>query len=129
MIVMKINKIIMVLILIIMVVLSLYTVSFAELDPTTSMKDMQDASSAENADGTKQVGKVINTIIGFIQVAGTGISLIMVSILGIKYLLAAPNDKADAKKQIMPMLIGAILLFGAANIMQIISDFVSESFK
>ena len=126
---MKINKIIMVLILIIMVVLSLYTVSFAELDPTTSMKDMQDASSAEKAEGTTEVGKVINTIIGFIQVAGTGISLIMVSILGIKYLLAAPNDKADAKKQIMPMLIGAILLFGAANIMQIISDFVAESFQ
>lgn len=66
---------------------------------------------------------IINTVIGFIQITGTGISVIMVTVLGIKYMLAAPSDKADVKKQIAPLLIGAVLLFASVNIIQIIADF------
>ena len=61
----------------------------------TGMKE--DASKVE---GSETIKPVINAIIGTIQVAGTGIALIMVSVLGIKYMLAAPNDKADVKVEI-----------------------------
>ena len=72
---------------------------------------------------TGKLSPIINSVIGFIQITGTGISVIMVSVLGIKYLLASPGDKADVKKQIAPMVIGAILLFASVNIIQIIADF------
>ena len=65
----------------------------------------------------------INNVIGLIQVAGTGISVIVVTMLGIKYLLASPSEKADVKKQITPILIGCVLLFGAVNLVAIIADF------
>ena len=65
----------------------------------------------------------INNVIGLIQVAGTGISLVVVTMLGIKYLLASPSEKADVKKQIAPILIGCVLLFGAVNLVAIIADF------
>ena len=71
------------------------------------------------------IGGIINTAIGFIQIVGTGISVIMVSVLGIKYMLAAPSDKAEVKKQIAPLVIGAVILFVSVNIIQIISDFSS----
>ena len=65
----------------------------------------------------------INNIIGLIQLAGTGISVVVVTMLGIKYILASPSEKADVKKQIVPILIGCVLLFGAVNLVAIVADF------
>ena len=65
----------------------------------------------------------INTVIGLLQVAGTGISLIMISTLGIKYILASVEEKAEIKKTAMPILIGAVLLFGAVNIIAVVEEF------
>ena len=125
---MKIKSIVLILVISIVISISFSEFSFvyAELDPVSAMNEAEDPSDASGAEG---LGNVINTIIAFIQVIGTGISLIMGTVLGIKYLLAAPSDKADVKKQIMPMIIGAFLLFGAVNIMAIIADFTSELFN
>lgn len=80
---------------------------------------------APNSASSQKIGPIINTVIGFIQITGTGISVIMVTVLGIKYMLASPGDKADVKKQIAPLLIGAVILFASANIIQIIANFAS----
>jgi hypothetical protein len=69
------------------------------------------------------IRNTINNVIGLIQFAGTGISVIVVTMLGIKYILASPSEKADVKKQIAPILIGCVLLFGAVNLVAIIADF------
>ena len=126
---MKTKKILIILSIIFIVSFCFYTISVAdsaELDPKTAMTGMKD--DATNADGADTIKPVINAVIGTLQVAGTGIALIMISILGIKYMMAAPNDKADVKKQITPMVIGAILLFGAVNIIQIIANFTEKTF-
>ena len=86
---------------------------------------MQGVSNAPSNAGTSGTTKVINNIIGIMQVVGTGISLIVISMLGIKYILASPSDKADVKKNIMPILIGCVLLFAAVNIAGIIENFTS----
>lgn len=69
------------------------------------------------------IANTINDVIGLLQIAGTGISLIVVTMMGIKYMLASPSEKADTKKMIAPVLIGCVLLFGAVNIVAIIADF------
>ena len=68
--------------------------------------------------------EILNKIIGLMQVAGTGIALVVITLLGIKYMLASPSEKADTKKMIMPILIGCILLFAAVNIVSTILDLV-----
>lgn len=125
---MKMKRMIVILSLILVASLCFSMVSSAySLDPKAAMTGMQeDASTAE---GSETIKPVINAIIGTIQVAGTGISLIMVSILGIKYMMSAPNEKADVKKQITPMVIGAVILFGSVNIIQIIANFTEKTFK
>ena len=75
------------------------------------------------ASTTSKVGTVINNVIGLIQMVGSGIALIVITILGIKYLLASPGEKADVKKQIFPILIGCVLLFGAVNLMEAVAEF------
>lgn len=89
------------------------------------MKGVKTAPTGNNLKTTT----VINIVIGIIQVVGTGISLIMISLLGIKYLLASPSEKADVKKNIMPILIGCVLLFAGAQIAGIIENFTNATFK
>lgn len=96
-------------------------------DVGTVVNDMAGASDWTSVDGDKIAG-TINNVIGLIQVAGTGIALVVTTLLGIKYILASPSEKADVKKQIMPILIGCVLLFGAVNLVAIVSDF-SEVLK
>ncbi len=74
------------------------------------------------------IGKIINSIIGIIQYAGSGIAVITVSILGIKYLLTSPSEKAEIKKMAEPIVIGCVLLFGSVNIAAIIYYFTKGAF-
>ncbi len=92
-------------------------------DVIGAMGETSEMASAENG-----FGKIINIIIGIIQVAGTGIALIAILILGIKYLLTSPSEKAETKKSILPIIIGCILLFGAVNLMSTLYNFTQSSF-
>lgn len=73
--------------------------------------------------------KAMNTILGLVQVAGTGVALISVSLLGIKYMLASAEDKAEIKKYMIGACIGGFLVFGGVEIAQIIADFTPEVLK
>ena len=88
-----------------------------------SIKDgMKPAVSLPSGGTDKGLGKVINTAIGLIQLAGTGVSLIVITICGIKYMLASAQEKADVKKQLVPIVIGCVLLLVATNIVGIIAE-------
>lgn len=65
-------------------------------------------------------------IVGLIQVVGTMVSVGMLIILGIKYVLGSAEQKAEYKKTLFPYIIGAILIFGAVNLTQIIYTWASE---
>ena len=97
------------------------TINVYATDVNAIISSMEGTS--EMATGGDGIKSAINNVIGLIQVAGTGISVVVVTMLGIKYLLASPSEKADVKKQIAPILTGCVLLFGAVNLVAIIADF------
>lgn len=125
------NRKIIVCLVIILLLISCMSVSFAAIiNPVEAMKGMGQDTTNESLDSVaNSLGPVINTAIGLIQMVGTGLSLVMVSILGIKYMMAAPNDKAEVKKQITPMVVGCAILFASVNIVQIIANFTEETLK
>jgi outer membrane protease len=51
----------------------------------------------EGDGGSNGITQALNSILGIVQIAGTGIALITVSITGIRYMLASVDDKAQAK--------------------------------
>lgn len=65
----------------------------------------------------------INKGITILQVTGTGVAVIAVTLLGGKYIMASPSEKAETKKLILPIIIGCVLVFGAVNIVAIIVKF------
>ena len=115
-------------------VLCLFTMLFSVLinfsyaadnDPRDMSGLITDMATANDMSEQGRIGKVINNVIGLLQMAGSGIALIVITILGIKYILASPSEKADVKKSIMPVIIGCILLFGAVNLMAAVATFAT----
>ena len=72
---------------------------------------------------------IVNTILGIVQIAGTGIALISITLTGIRYMLASVEDKAQTKKYLVGALIGSLLLFGGIGIMKIIQNVTTTAFK
>lgn len=71
--------------------------------------------------------KVTNTagqILTIVRIVGMAVAVIMLTILGIKYVAASPNEKADYKKGMTVYVVGAILLFGASALLSVIQKFV-----
>ena len=90
----------------------------------SSMKGVSDPIENPTQTG---LWKAINVVIGLMQIAGTGISLIVVTMLGIKYVWASVEQKAEIKKQAIPIIIGCVLLFGAVNLMAAIEEFAQTA--
>ena len=71
--------------------------------------------------------KVTNTagqILTIVRIVGMAVAVIMLTILGIKYVAASPNEKADYKEGMTVYVVGAVLLFGASALLSVIQKFV-----
>lgn len=91
-------------------------------DIDTLIGNMGGVKEVEAGSTDGRIGKVINAIIKLIQIAGTGVSVIIVTALGIKYMLASSSEKADIKKMATPIIVGCALLFAASNLVAIIAS-------
>ena len=80
-----------------------------------------------NEDDLGELGKSINTITAILQIAGTGISIIVVTLLGAKYMLSSAEQKAEIKQRAMPVVIGMVILFGAVNMVAIVGNLANAA--
>lgn len=85
--------------------------------------DPDDFKDIYNQSGTSTLSNKTGQIINIVQIAGTGISVIALIVLGIKYILSSPNEKATVKEQLIPYVIGAIIFFAASNLVAIVIGF------
>lgn len=72
---------------------------------------------------------IAGQILGVVQVIAVAVAVIMLIVLAIKYISSAPNDKAEIKKNAIVYVVGAIILFGAAGLLQLIQTFAKDAFK
>lgn len=67
-------------------------------------------------------------IIGILQTAGTVIAVVILIILGLKYMMGSAEEKAEYKKTMIPYVIGAVCIFLAPTIATVVYN-VAISFK
>ena len=72
---------------------------------------------------TQNVTDIGNKIMGIIQVVGILAAVIILMVLGIKYMMGSAEEKAEYKKTMMPYVIGAVLIFAASRIANAIYNF------
>lgn len=75
--------------------------------------------------GTKTNQKLTDaagTVLGYVQFFGYALAIGMLLYIGIKYMMASANEKADLKKGSINFVIGAILVAAASTIVGIFKD-------
>ncbi len=91
------------------------------------LADVNPGNFTGSADGmdTEKLNKVGNQVIYLIRLIGTMISVGVLVVLGVKYMTASPEGKADFKSTMIPYLVGAVLVFAATWIASAIYGFAS----
>lgn len=112
------------LLIILFVVLSSLNVCFATVP---GILDAVDESFVEAGGGTGKIQNLGGIILKAVQVVGTTAALVTIIICAMKYMLAAPEGKAEYKKRLTPIVIGSIILFAAANILTLIQSTVNTA--
>ena len=59
-------------------------------------------------------------ILGIVQTVGVVLSVVILSILGIKYMMGSAEEKAEYKKTFIPYIVGAVCIFLAPTIANMI---------
>ena len=57
------------------------------------------------------------------QIICYGAAVIILMIVGVKFMIAAPEGKAQIKEKSVPAVIGAVLLFAVGSIIRIVANF------
>lgn len=99
-----------------MLVVSMGTISFAGESPagdSTGIVETITGGGNANTDGLQGVGA---NIIQIITTIGIIVAVVVLLVLGIKYMMGSAAEKAEYKKTMIPYLIGAVLIFGASAI-------------
>ncbi len=59
-------------------------------------------------------------VIGIVTMLGSILAVLVLVILGIKYMMGSTDEKAEYKKSMLPYVIGAVLVFAASSIASVI---------
>lgn len=79
--------------------------------------------------GVSEATHAMNIIIGIFQVVAVGIAAVMLIALAIKYMSSAPGEKAEIKKHAVVYIVGAVMAFGSAGVVQLLKTFANETIK
>lgn len=109
----KTNKLILVL-SIILIILMIVTSCYAEIKPG----DLTNGSVS--AEGENELTSLGANIVSVVQTIGVVISVVILLVLGIKYMTGSAEEKADYKKSMIPYLVGAVLIFASTTIVNIV---------
>lgn len=118
----KMSKVISIM-LVVMMIISLGTSVFAAAvtgatDPSTL--------KGESVTGTDKITKIGNQFITILTTVGSVAAVIVLIVLGIKYMMGSAEEKAEYKKTMMPYVIGAALIFAASTIAGVLYGFLTN---
>ena len=106
-------KILVTLVSVLIMVAMLGSVVFA-----TTPADLK--PNAEDTEGITELGQ---KLMGILSTIGMVVSVLVLMVLGIKYMMGSAEEKAEYKKTMIPYVVGAILIFGASTIATMVFNF------
>lgn len=89
---------------------------FADID--TSMP------SGSGSIGT--IDNIANNVWGTVLTIAQILAFAAIIFAGVRYMFASADSKADIKKQLVILVVGAVLVFGASTVVQILMNVVDD---
>ena len=78
-----------------------------------------------NVSGAQQITKLGGTIVGILQVLGIVVAVVVLLVIGIKYMMGSAEEKAEYKKVMIPYIVGALLIFASTTIVNVVYNMFS----
>lgn len=111
-------KAISVLLIAAMMLFTISTTVFA-VDPNGIISNMNNVNNVD----TNRISTIGGQIANILSTIGIIVGVIVLLVLGIKYMMGSTSEKAEYKKTIIPYLVGIVLLLGASGIVKAIASF------
>ena len=92
---------------------------------TGTVPSPKEITADPGAAGVSSVKSFGGKLMGVLQTAAVVVSVIILIVLGIKYMVGSAEEKAEYKKTMIPYLVGAILIFAAGTIANIVYEFAT----
>lgn len=108
----KIISILLIALMMIAIATPVFATITTESKPSEIVKP--DMNNTENITG------IGGKITGIIRVVGTIVAVAILVVLGIKYMMGSAEEKAEYKKTLFPYIVGAILIFAASSLTDIV---------
>lgn len=119
-----INKIVEILIVLIMLSTVFSNIVYAKSD---KIIDTNTYAPGNDAMDSPRVAAIAGTVLNVVQVIGIIIAVGCISIVGIQYMIGSVEQKAEYKKTMTAMIVGAILLVSTTTIVKVIYSTVTKS--
>ena len=116
---MKLISMVVVIMIMIFTLLSVVYEVKADFNPGNIINKVGTEANTVDVDTTSlnsKAGKILAYIRNIAVIAG----VIIITILGVKYMTGSLEEKAEYKKTMIPYLVGAILIFGASAITKVV---------
>lgn len=113
----KMSKIVTVL-LIVATILSAFSMVFATVEIPGSSNAGYSGSGLDTT---------VSNIIGIIQFICYAAAVIMIVILGVKFMTASPDGKAEIKKSAIIYVVGAVLVFAAGALLTLVRNVAGQT--
>ena len=113
-------KMISMALIILTILCSVTTIVLGAPDLSGSIKDLGNGT----AQGTSSVMNVGKMVVAIVQTVGIVVAVVVLLVLGIKYMMGSAEEKAEYKKTLLPYIIGAAMVFGASVLTGVIYNFM-----
>ena len=84
-------------------------------------------ATAPNGNAANDVSNILGNVMYVVQLVGMGVAVIMLIVLGIKFITASPDGKAEIKKSAWIYVVGAAGIFAASIIVNVLANFFAPS--
>lgn len=105
------------LILVVLMVMTTITSTVFAADLSEKIQAIGEGNSSASADKVVDLGKTIVTVM---QTVGIVVAVVVLLVLGIKYMIGSAEEKAEYKKTMIPYLVGAVLIFAATTLVNVV---------
>ncbi len=75
------------------------------------------------------LGTTVSNIIGIVQFICYAAAVILIVVLGVKFMTASPDGKAEIKKSAVIYVVGAVLVFAAGLLLNLVRNIASQTIQ
>lgn len=116
-------KIISTILLAVMLIATIAGTVYAKPNIDTVINGVENGGQNVNGTAIQNIGGNIVTIV---QVVGIVIAIVILLVIGIKYMIGSASEKAEYKKTMIPYIVGAVLIFAGTSIVRVIYSMTSQ---